>query len=157
MKTVTTTAEPGTRRYGHRAQNQAADFHLALDIPIGETPELRRVPLRCGLIAEEARETIEAAEAGDIVGAIDGLCDLIVVAYGAALEWGVDLAPFCDEVHRSNMAKVGGPTRADGKKLKPEGWQPPNIAGILRKQLAEAQPGKYDSVIGRSASAAVGG
>lgn len=143
-------------------QAQVAEFHRALDIPIGETPELRRVDLRCALIAEEAQETVEAAEAGDIVGAIDGLCDLIVVALGAALEWGVDLEPFFDEVHRTNMAKVGGPVRADGKKLKPEGWQPPDIAGILRAQianppLAPESQGNYTSVIGRSATAAVGG
>lgn len=138
-------------KYGHNAQEQAAEFHRALDIPISETPGLRRVELRTALIAEEAKETIEAAERGDLVEAIDGLCDLIVVAYGAALEWGVDLAPFYDEVHRSNMAKVGGPTRADGKRLKPENWTPPDIAGILRSQLAASKPeGNYDSIIGRS-------
>lgn len=153
--------------YGHEAQEQVAEFHRALDIPIGDTPGLRRTELRCALIAEGARETIEAAERGDLVEAIDGLCDLIVVAYGAALEWGVDLKPFYDEVHRSNMAKVGGPTRADGKRLKPEGWTPPDIASILRDQIA-ASPNvdnanlspdadKYNSIIGRSASAALGG
>jgi len=143
-------------------QAQVAEFHRALDIPIGRAPALSRVDLRCALIAEEAQETIEAAERGDIVGAIDGLCDLIYVIHGAALEWGVDLEPFFEEVHKTNMAKVGGPVRADGKKLKPAGWQPPDIAGILRTQIAnpplQSEPeGNYTSVIGRSASAAVGG
>jgi hypothetical protein len=59
------------------------------------------------------------------------------------------------------MAKVGGPVRPDGKKLKPEGWQPPDIAGILRAQIAAAPrategTGNYDSVIGRSGTAALG-
>ena len=150
-------------------QAQVAEFHRALDIPIGDTPELRRVDLRCALIAEEAKETIEAAEAGDIVGAIDGLCDLIYVIHGAALEWGVDLEPFMEEVHRTNMAKVGGPVRADGKKLKPEGWTPPNIGGILRDQIAAApdlavtaevkldDDGNFRHIVGRSATAALGG
>jgi hypothetical protein len=78
----------------------------------------------------------------------------------------VDLEPFFAEVHRTNMAKVGGPVRPDGKKLKPEGWQPPDIAGILRAQIAAAplkpaevgtgREGNYDSVIGRSGTAALG-
>ena len=29
------------------------------------------------------------------------------------------------------MAKVGGPIREDGKRLKPEGWEPPNITKVL--------------------------
>ena len=142
-------------------QSQVAEFHKALDIPIGDTPEMRRKDLRLGVISEEYIELCEAVENDDMVEAIDALCDLLYVIYGAALEWGVDLEPFLQEVHRTNMNKVGGPTRADGKRLKPEGWQPPNIAGILRDQIAASNPtdsaGNYDSVIGRSASAALGG
>lgn len=37
-----------------------------------------------------------------------------------------------DEIHRSNMAKVDGPVRDDGKILKPEGWVPPDVAGVLK-------------------------
>lgn len=44
---------------------------------------------------------------------------------------GIDLYPFYEEVHRTNMAKLGGPKRADGKQLKPDGWQPPRIAEML--------------------------
>lgn len=117
----------------HYQQRDVQEFHAALDIPIGdyERPRLSRHQLRADLIREEAGETIDAILSDDIVGAIDGLCDIIVVTYGAAVEWGVDISPFWLEVHRSNMAKKGGPTRADGKKLKPEGWTPPDIAGVL--------------------------
>jgi hypothetical protein len=31
------------------------------------------------------------------------------------------------------MAKVGGRRRADGKWLKPAGWSPPDIAGLLAR------------------------
>lgn len=147
-----------TDSWGHQLQNDVAAFHRALGIPVESSPALRRVELRCALLAEECKETIEAAEHGDLAGAIDGLCDLIYVAYGAALEWGVDLAPFWDEVQRSNMAKVGGPVRADGKRLKPEGWEPPDIAGVLRRQVAAAPAeGNYSSAITRSGTAALGG
>lgn len=115
----------------HSVQRDVEEFHRALDIPIGETPAIRRAELRAELIFEESRETIDAIHAGDLVGAIDGLCDLLCVTYGAAAEFGIDLAPFWDEVHRTNMAKVGGPVREDGKRLKPDGWTPPDIKGVL--------------------------
>jgi predicted HAD superfamily Cof-like phosphohydrolase len=59
------------------------------------------------------------------------MCDLLCVVYGTAAEFGIDLAPFWQEVHRTNMAKAGGPIREDGKRLKPSGWRPPDIAGVL--------------------------
>lgn len=115
----------------HEVQRDVQDFHRVLDIPIATSPAIRRPELRAALIREEAAETVAAIEQGDLVEAIDGLCDLLCVVYGAAAEFGVDLEPFWQEVHRTNMAKVGGPVREDGKRLKPAGWTPPNIAGIL--------------------------
>lgn len=117
----------------HDVQTDVETFHRALDIPVGESPAIRRPELRAELIREEARETVEAIERGDLIEAIDGLCDLLCVVYGAAAEFGVNLAPFWDEVHRTNMTKVGGPMREDGKRLKPEGWTPPDIEGVLAR------------------------
>lgn len=125
-----------SRQSVHPVQRDVEDFHRALNIPVADTPAIRRPELRAELIREEAAETVEAIERGDLVEAIDGLCDLLCVVYGAAAEFGVDLAPFWDEVHRTNMAKVGGPVRADGKRLKPQGWTPPDIAGLLERAAA---------------------
>jgi predicted HAD superfamily Cof-like phosphohydrolase len=66
---------------------------------------------------------------------IDALCDVLYVTYGSFVEMGVNAEPFYDEVHRSNMAKVGGETRSDGKRLKPPGWTKPDIKGLLTKLL----------------------
>jgi predicted HAD superfamily Cof-like phosphohydrolase len=115
----------------HSVQRDVEAFHRAVGLPVGETPGVRRSELRAELILEEASETVAAIERGDLVAAIDGLCDLLCVTYGTAVEWGIDLAPFWDEVHRTNMAKQGGPVREDGKQLKPPGWRPPDIAGVL--------------------------
>lgn len=112
-------------------QEDVQEFHRALSIPVGDRPMIMRPELRANLIKEEALETVTAILARDMVGAIDGMCDLLCVVYGTAVEFGIDLDPFWREVHRSNMAKQGGPERADGKRLKPEGWQPPNINGVL--------------------------
>lgn len=87
--------------------------------------------LRLRLISEEADELREAVERQDIVATADALADLIYVAIGAAITWGIPLDDVWREVHASNMRKEGGPTRADGKILKPEGWTPPDVAGVL--------------------------
>jgi predicted HAD superfamily Cof-like phosphohydrolase len=143
--------------------DQVREFHAAMGVPIGDTgaPTFGRIPLRLDLIAEEFRELCEACgyeleysicpplveklhpngtryfvgEAGpvDVVEAADALADLRYVTEGAAVEWGLPLDAVTDEVHRSNMAKVGGPVRADGKILKPAGWTPPDVAGVLAR------------------------
>lgn len=110
------------------------EFHEALDIPIEPHPTLateERRRLRWALISEESNEVFEALESADLVGIADGLADLIYVAVGTAIELGIPLDRVWDEVHRSNMAKRGGPVREDGKRLKPEGWQPPDIKRAL--------------------------
>lgn len=118
--------------------DDVAAFHAACDVPVLDAPRLvpERIALRARLILEEARETVEAMEAGDLIETADGLADLIYVAVGTALEFGVPLDRVWTEVHRSNMAKVDPLTgrvrkRDDGKVLKPDGWREPDIACAL--------------------------
>lgn len=119
----------------NRMQEQVAEFHRALGLPIGTSPAISRGELRSNLINEESLEFAACVAEGDIVGAADAIADLLYVVFGSAVEFGIDIAPIFDEVHRSNMAKVGGPRRADGKVLKPPGWTPPDVAGELAKQM----------------------
>jgi len=116
-----------------------AEFHRAIGVESGKYPGLQRPDLRARLIEEEARETVSAIRNHDMIGAIDGMCDLLVVTYGTADEFGIYLPEFWAEVHSTNMAKAGGPIREDGKALKPEGWQPPNIEGVLQFQMRRAE------------------
>lgn len=116
-----------------KMQADVAQFHVACNIPVGSTPEIRRPELRAELIREEAKETIIAIVGGDLIRSIDGLCDLLVVTFGTAVEFGINLDPFWDEVHKTNMAKAGGPVRADGKVLKPDGWQPPDLRRVYKE------------------------
>lgn len=138
-------------------QNDVLNFHLALDIPVGDfkNPTFNESRLRADLIMEEAAETaanltgqkvtyqidggspVQMATPknpgrGSMVETIDGMCDTLYVVYGTGASMGIDLAPFWDIVHASNMAKAGGPIREDGKRLKPEGWQPPDITGVFK-------------------------
>jgi hypothetical protein len=47
--------------------------------------------------------------------------------------YGVSLWPAFQAVHAANMAKLGGTVIA-GKLTKPEGWQPADVATVLRRQ-----------------------
>lgn len=116
------------------------DFHRAIDAMdhVGRMPSLPNkdvIDLKCELIAEELDELEDAVANEDVVAVADACADLIYVVIGLALAYGVDLRVVWREVHRSNMAKLGGRKRADGKHLKPEGWAPPDIAGVLERQL----------------------
>jgi Uncharacterized protein conserved in bacteria len=116
-------------------QEDVLEFHKEMDQTIGQSPAIRDKELRKRLIREEAKELLEAIEKDDLVKAIDAMCDLIYVVNGAAVAFGVNLQPFWEEVHRTNMAKKDGPIDANGKKLKPEDWSPPDIKGILQKMI----------------------
>lgn len=118
----------------NRMQRQIQAFHRKFGHVIGTTPQISRPELRVKLIHEEAKETCDAIEAGDLPAAADGMADLLYVTIGTAVEFGIDIQPIFDEVHRANMRKVGGGKRADGKTLKPPGWKEPDIVGELRKQ-----------------------
>lgn len=143
----------------HKLQAQVRQMHREiLNQPCSPAePAIRCDELRARLIAEEAIETVyalvgcargqtivaaqmlavlqERTKAGktepDLLEAIDGCADTLVVTYGTLEAIGVDGEPFTDEVMRSNMAKKGGPVDAGGKQLKPPGWTPPDIAGVL--------------------------
>lgn len=59
------------------------------------------------------------------------IVDMHYVLSGASVDFGLPEPDVFNEVHRANMAKIGGPKRADGKQLPPTGWMPPNIAAVL--------------------------
>jgi len=115
------------------------DFHQAFGQRIGEKPELPNQAerdLRTNLLAEELMEYRDAEKANELVEIADALADIIYIACGTAVSYGIPLDDVFAEVHRSNMAKlVDGKVlrRADGKIQKPEGWQPPDIEGVLKK------------------------
>ena len=117
-----------------KEQAMVADFHRQFGLSAPEQLDLAHFPgeLRVCLIREEAGEFAAAVRDQDVPEMIDALCDLLYVTYGAAVALGVDLEPFFEEVHRTNLAKVGGSRRADGKWMKPEGWQPPNLKRLLQ-------------------------
>lgn len=107
------------------------------DLPeFGDQNSALRV-LRRTLLIEEFTEWQEGEYDDDLVKTVDGLLDVIVIAWGSLLAYvGQGKAEAAAaEVVRSNLAKVIGPGlphfREDGKVIKPPGWTPPDIAGAI--------------------------
>ena len=115
------------------------EFNQAFEIPKLEQPGLSDsdlIELRIKLLTEEVQEYAAAARAGDMVEILDALADIGYILAGTIINHGMQdiYDDAFDEVHRSNMAKlVDGKVhrRDDGKVLKPEGWQPPNLSQFL--------------------------
>jgi predicted HAD superfamily Cof-like phosphohydrolase len=125
--------------------NDVKDFHKAFGQRIGEIPVLpdeNERHLRKVLLQEEFNEYITAEAENDIVEIADALADIIYIACGTAVSYGIPLDIIFDEVHNSNMSKlVDGKVirRSDGKIQKPEGWMPPNIAAILKREMCNVK------------------
>ena len=69
--------------------------------------------LRLDLISEELEELKNAMESKDLLEVADALTDILYVTYGAGTAFGIDLDKCFDEVHNSNMSKLGD----DGKPI----------------------------------------
>lgn len=144
----------------HKAQEQVRQFaREIIEAPTSPArPEVRDASLRARLIVEEAAETAVALVGADrardmleefarrelrdgvepdLVAVVDGLCDLIYVAYGTAEAVGIDLELYFDAVHAANMRKTGEAIDDHGKKgRKPPGWVPPDAE--IRRLLDKA-------------------
>ena len=121
------------------AEEKVRAMCRAFSHEIKDTPALpseRTRDFRVLLLEEEFDEYLDAEQSNDIIKIADALADMCVIILGTAAAYGIPLAEVFDEVHRSNMAKVGPDgtfmRREDGKVLKPEGWMPPNIKAILK-------------------------
>lgn len=120
-------------------ERDVTEFHTAFGLPIAHTPAAHIPPtlaeLRMRLIREEVNELADAVADLDIIAIADALADIVYVAYGTALTYGIDLDAALTEVHRSNMTKLdaaGRPVlRADGKVIKSDRYEPPNIAAAI--------------------------
>lgn len=114
------------------------DFHKLYNAYISEKPELRDkdiAKLRIKLLDEELNEYKEAVYTNNLVEIADALGDIIYVAIGAAISYGIPMEKVFAEIHRSNMDKLdenGNPIINEyGKVVKPSWWQPPDLKTIL--------------------------
>lgn len=99
--------------------------------------------LRTRLLAEEADEYFEGERDDDLVQIMDGLADVIVVAYGTMLSYVGPVAAnrILWNVGQSNLSKFNetpeglvAVKREDGKVLKGDRYWEPEIESILRQE-----------------------
>ena len=123
-------------------QSMVERFHRLFDIVVQQKPGLvdeRTRLLRERLIQEEFDELKQAMAQEDLPAIAKELADLLYVVYGTAVSYGIDMGPVFSEVHRSNMSKVGGYKREDGKWVKPPSYSPASIGPILAEQCSETR------------------
>jgi predicted HAD superfamily Cof-like phosphohydrolase len=122
------------------------DFHTAFGqvrttVPVLPGNDVRK--LRRNLLREEFNEYVDGEENNDIVEIADALTDIIYIAYGTGVSYGLPMDEIFNEVHRSNMSKLGEDGkpvyREDGKVLKGPNYSRPDIASIVEAALAKAK------------------
>jgi len=114
------------------------EFHQAFGLAIGGSlRDHALVNLRARLHREEFEEVRQ--ETGslpiDAEALCKELCDLLYVVYGTATTFGFDLEGALEEVHRSNMAKLGEDGRPiyshGGKVLKGPNYFEPDMSPFV--------------------------
>lgn len=118
-------------------QTMVEEFHQKFDIliqtgPANLTDETKQLRIR--LIQEEFDELKESMAGENLASVAKEMADLLYVVYGTAVSYGIDMTPVFQEVHRSNLSKVGGHKRADGKWVKPPTYSPAKLGPILDAQ-----------------------
>jgi len=93
--------------------------------------------LRYKLGKEELIEYFDACKDGNLTEVADALADQLYILLGTMISHGMQdvIEDIFDEVHRSNMSKLGSDGkpiyREDGKILKGPNFSPPNISKYL--------------------------
>ncbi len=125
-------------------------FGVALNTEIAELvsntsvfcPDLtnawRYLSSTCRLLMHRYEVTVHTILTSDDTAIMKShLEDLALICWECSLALGIKLKPFFLEVHRTNMNKLTGPKREDGKQLKPKGWEPPRIKEMYDTLIAD--------------------
>jgi predicted HAD superfamily Cof-like phosphohydrolase len=104
---------------------------------ITEEERAALILFRIDFMQEEFDEFCQAVDNADEAGMFDALIDLVYVAMGTAHLLGYPWKAGWDRVQEANMAKERATSEDMSKRrstldvVKPEGWTPPNIEGLL--------------------------
>jgi len=131
-------------------QRAVREFHKKFGLLVNEKPTIPSIvdiETSANLINEEFIElldscSIERLDTGhileykddykpNIIEVADALGDILYVVMGMANRFGIDMELIFDEIHRSNMTKIGGHINENGKYIKPSTYSPANLEPIL--------------------------
>jgi predicted HAD superfamily Cof-like phosphohydrolase len=117
-------------------------FHRKFDLPHPKVPTLLDEDTkdhRYNFMQEELEEFDKACASGDLALAADALIDLVYVVMGTGVMMGLPWQALWDEVQRANLQKVrdlAQDTEYHRGLIKPPGWRPPDIEGVLMRYQA---------------------
>ena len=98
-------------------------------------PNTKLAALRLDLINEEVQELRDGLGKKSMLEIADALTDILYVVYGAGHAFGIDLDECFNEVHRSNMTKLGEDGRPmyreDGKVMKGPNYREPDLTEFV--------------------------
>lgn len=129
--------ETGTSPHVPSTEKLRHLFTVALEEPIETLEAAGADPLMCAGLWTFTKNVIATIDARrcDLPKLADGCIDSQYVFEDVLVTAGIDGVPLWNEVARKNEAKVGGPKDpVTGKQLKPPGWTPPDIHGLLVAQ-----------------------
>jgi len=128
--------------------DQVQEFHETYGLPVEVEQTCgneQTKQLRINLLQEELDELKEALDNDDMIETLDALIDLQYVLDGAFLSFGMQNVKEVafNEVHRSNMSKLGEdgkPIRreGDGKVMKGPNYFKPDMAQFIKAKKAAA-------------------
>ena len=124
--------------------NDVGEFHSKFNLEntthglIGPRPwDQGMIDFRIKFLQEELNEFQEGIDEADLAKMFDALLDLVYVACGTGQMLGFPWYEGWKKVQEANMKKERVTRIEDSKRgstfdvKKPEGWQPPDIAGVL--------------------------
>jgi predicted HAD superfamily Cof-like phosphohydrolase len=120
--------------------NKVREFHETFNQENGTEPRLLtedQYLLRYNLMDEENKEYFTGCQNQDLTEIADALGDKLYILCGTILKHGMQdiIEKVFDEIHRSNMSKVGEDGKAimreDGKILKGKSYTPPRLEPIV--------------------------
>lgn len=113
-------------------------FGLAYSGPPRDIEPYELSSMRVDFMDEELREYMAGWQNRDLEKMLDSLVDLVYVAMGTAYLHGFDFDEAWRRVHAANMRKVRASAETAGNRdhrwdvVKPEGWEPPFLADLVR-------------------------
>jgi len=121
---------------------QVQAFYEAFNVSVPDSMRFlhkERALLRHKLLQEEVGELLDASmsSGGTLVDVADAITDCFYILIGTAIEYGISdkLTALFDEVHNSNMSKLGEDGkpiyREDGKVMKGPNYKKPNLKSIV--------------------------
>jgi predicted HAD superfamily Cof-like phosphohydrolase len=142
-----------------RLADMLSEFHAALEEERGRGNS----ELRAALHDEEHKELMEELRFPDCLTdrqkVARELSDVVYVAFGTAHAFAIDLDAALEEIHRAAMSKLDPAvrvTREDGKILKPPGFIPPDMSGVVgawASESTEASPSAGQDAAGSAGEA----